>query len=64
MPVGSPDPPDEHRLRVLTFNTLAETLNDMFSYQFVVLQEDGGDFLQYLGSASTLVNTSENCKGE
>lgn len=34
-------------LRIMTFNVLSEYLNDLFSYQFVVLPKGMGDFLRW-----------------
>ncbi len=34
-------------LRVMSFNLLSQHLNDQFSFQFVVLPEQGGDFLRW-----------------
>jgi len=41
------DAPRPKTLRIMSFNVLSQTLNDQFSFQFVVLHETHGDFLAW-----------------
>eukprot|EP00929_Paragymnodinium_shiwhaense_P020642 TRINITY_DN13691_c0_g1_i1.p1 TRINITY_DN13691_c0_g1~~TRINITY_DN13691_c0_g1_i1.p1 ORF type:complete len:576 (+),score=133.71 TRINITY_DN13691_c0_g1_i1:81-1808(+) len=44
---GCANKPGAHCLRVMSFNILSEHADNLFSYQFVVLPKDGGDFLRW-----------------
>lgn len=39
--------PRERTLRVMSFNVLSQSLNEQFSFQFVVIPEGAGDFLEW-----------------
>jgi hypothetical protein len=47
--IHQPDPDGRagERLRVMTWNMLSDHLSDLFSYQFVMLTENDGDFLHW-----------------